>query len=95
MADARFSKGRCVLEIRVRPDAPRFLLREKEGMLVAEVPGPAREGRANAELLKGLRKLFGARAEIVKGARSREKVVAIELDIGSVRRILEGVRDGV
>lgn len=38
---------------------------------------PAQDGKANEELLKLLKKCFGKKCKIVRGVRSRDKVVEI------------------
>ncbi|HUY28998.1 MAG TPA: DUF167 domain-containing protein [Candidatus Binataceae bacterium] len=72
----------CVsLEIRARPDAARseVMHAEQRGLVVA-ISAPAREGKANDELVRVLAKLAGvARADvsIVRGQTARSKSVRI------------------
>lgn len=66
-----------VIEVRVRPNSKRFALIEKDGKLVLEVTSPPQEGKANLEIVKGLKRLFGKDVEILRGLRGREKLVLI------------------
>lgn len=49
-----------------------------EGWYLVRVKAPRRKGRANAAVLKLLRRHFGGRARIVSGLTSTRKVVEIE-----------------
>ena len=63
-----------------------------DGMLRVRVKAPPTNGRANAALLKILAKILGvppSNIAIVRGARSRRKLVAVEgLSQGQVNRRL-------
>ena len=77
--DAIKQTGNGVLiRVRVKPDSKRFALARKGGQLILEVTSPPKEGKANLEIVKGLKRMFGKDVEIVKGFRSREKVVLIK-----------------
>lgn len=67
---------------------------ERDGALVVRVTEPATEGRANEALRKLVAKRAGVpkrRVEIVRGARSRDKVVRVEgVGASALRRALTG-----
>lgn len=67
-----------LMEVKVKPNSKRFALARKGGQLVLEVVSPAREGKANLEIVKGLKRLFGRDVEIVKGSRKRRKVILVK-----------------
>jgi uncharacterized protein (TIGR00251 family) len=66
-----------LMEVRVRPNARRFALSRKDGQLVLEVTSPPQEGKANMEIVKGLRRLFGKDVEIVSGLKSKSKMILV------------------
>ncbi|HVA81540.1 MAG TPA: DUF167 domain-containing protein [Candidatus Binataceae bacterium] len=77
----RVGRGCVSLEIRARPDAARseVMHADQRGLVVA-ISAPAREGKANDELVRILAKLAGvARADvsIVRGETARSKSVRI------------------
>ncbi len=55
------------------------------------VKSPAREGKANKEIIRGMEKLFGTRVEIVKGMKSSNKVLKIHKEYVKVVEILRDV----
>lgn len=66
-----------LIGVRVKPNSKRFALRRKGDQLILEVTSPPKEGKANLEIVKGLKKLFGKDVEIVKGFKSKEKVILV------------------
>ena len=65
------------LKVRVIPDAAKTEVREvKENVVKIALNAPARSGEANKELLKFLKKQ-GLKARILRGLKSRDKVVEI------------------
>ncbi|MDZ4247757.1 MAG: DUF167 domain-containing protein [Patescibacteria group bacterium] len=63
--------------------------------LTAAVKAPAKEGKANQELVRTLAKFFGvakSQVEIKSGLTSRQKVVRIDLDPAAVQRQLDTVK---
>ena len=70
-------KEGVLIEVRVKPNAKSFALYEKEGRLILEVTSPPQEGKANAEIVKGLKRLFGRDVEIVRGFKGRDKSILI------------------
>ena len=73
---------RSRLHLTVSPGAARSeLLRSPEGELRVRVAAPAREGKANKELLRFLAARLGlspSRVRLVRGEGSRHKVVEVE-----------------
>ncbi|MDN5358883.1 MAG: uncharacterized protein PWP76_726 [Candidatus Diapherotrites archaeon] len=68
------------LLVRVVPNAKRAKVEETENGLKIWVDAPAVEGKANKRLIEILAKHFGVKKNairIVRGGKSREKVVAI------------------
>jgi uncharacterized protein (TIGR00251 family) len=66
-----------LLEVRVKPNSDRFSLSRREGRLVLEVASPPREGEANTEIVKGLKRLFRKDIEIVRGLKGKDKVILV------------------
>jgi uncharacterized protein len=86
MADARIS-------VRLQPRARATgLVAVRDGVLVARVSAPPLDGRANEalrRLLANRLKVALSRVTIMRGDRSREKLVAIEgLDQGTVDALI-------
>ncbi|NIO22895.1 MAG: YggU family protein [Candidatus Aenigmarchaeota archaeon] len=67
-----------LLEVRVKPNSKRFALIRKGDQLILEVTSPPREGRANLEIVRELKRRLGKDVEIVKGFKSREKVILVK-----------------
>jgi hypothetical protein len=66
----------------------------RDGRLLVRVSAPPLEGKANRALRKLLAKRLGiaqGRVEIARGERSRDKLVAIDLEAATVRRRLAGL----
>ena len=75
--------SRCILAVRVQPGAAKTELKSlmPDKSIRVGVKAPPIEGKANAELVQFLRRLFGvpsSAVRIVKGFRSRQKSVVIE-----------------
>jgi uncharacterized protein (TIGR00251 family) len=70
------------LTVRLQPRAKRnAIVEERDGVLRVSVAAPPVEGRANAALCKLIAKRAGiarGRVSVVRGERSREKVVRVE-----------------
>lgn len=77
------------LEIRVIPNAKRFALSFKDGAWKAYVRERAEDNKANRELVATLSHALGVRVSIVKGLKSRNKVLDIE---GNEHEVLERLR---
>jgi uncharacterized protein (TIGR00251 family) len=66
-----------LLEVRIKPNSKRFALYERGGRLILEVTSQPQEGKANIEIVKGLKKMFCRDVEIVRGLKGRGKLVLI------------------
>lgn len=94
MAAIEERAGEVHLALRVQPRASRnALMLCPEGTLRIALTAPPVEGEANAELLRYLADVLGCPARqlrLVRGERSREKVVAISgMSAAALRGILE------
>jgi uncharacterized protein (TIGR00251 family) len=84
------------IEVRLRPRGRADeLLGVRNGVLQAQVTAPPAEGRANRALCKLIAKRLGvapSRVSVVRGSRSRDKLVEVDgLDAAAVRRALASV----
>jgi uncharacterized protein (TIGR00251 family) len=68
-----------IVEVAVVPKSGRFELSLKDGKLKAYLKSPPEKNKANLELAKELSKLLGCQATIVSGAKSRRKVLEIDI----------------
>ncbi len=69
-----------ILDIKVIPGAKKNSFKEESGRVKVHLTAPALDGRANAALVAFLATHFDVRSshiEIIKGLRSRNKVVSI------------------
>ena len=81
------------LDVRLRARAKRnAIIEERDGVLRVTVAAAPVDGRANAALCKLIAKQAGVargRVSVIRGERSREKVVRIEgVEPGELRRTL-------
>jgi hypothetical protein len=64
------------LRVRVRPGAKQTeIVGFENGVLVVKLKSQPVKGKANEELVRFFKKEFNRRAKIVKGLKSREKVI--------------------
>ena len=74
--------GEATFAVRTQPGARRDeIVGVRDGVLVARVSAPAREGRANQALCQLIARRLGirsSRVSVVRGERSREKLVRVE-----------------
>ena len=69
-----------LINIRVIPNAKRNNVSEEQGKLKVHVSAPAVDGKANKALIKVLAEYFKIKKndiQIIKGLKSREKIVKI------------------
>jgi uncharacterized protein (TIGR00251 family) len=83
----------CLIKVRLRPGAGADEIDgEREGALLVRVRAPALQGRANEALCRLIarRARVGVRrVSLVRGARSREKLVRVEgIGLSELRRAL-------
>lgn len=67
-----------LIEVKVKPNSKRFALTRKNEQLVLEVTSPPKEGKANLDIVKGLKRMLGRDVKIVKGLKSKEKVIFVK-----------------
>lgn len=70
-----------ILSVRVSPKASRNLIKEDGGRLRAYVTKPSRDGLANEQLIELLAEYFHLRkmqVKIIKGHKSRDKLIEID-----------------
>jgi len=84
---------RAQIRVRLQPRASRTeIVGERHGALFVRVTAPPAEGRANDALCRLIAKRAGVgrgRVSVVRGVRSRDKVVAVEgLEPGALRDAL-------
>lgn len=84
----RQAENGVLIGVRVKTGSKRFALSRKGDNLILEVTSPPREGKANEEMLKGLKRMFGRDVEIVRGARSKDKVILVR---GAKKRDIENI----
>ncbi len=63
------------IRVFVRPSRPRARIVCVGEFVVVDIDEPPERGRANAALVKLMRKVVGVKPEIVSGYKSREKVL--------------------
>jgi uncharacterized protein (TIGR00251 family) len=87
--------GACeaTIAVRVQPGARRDEFVDiRDGVLIARVKAPALEGRANRALCQLIARRVGvkaARVKVVRGERSREKLVRVEgIDLATLTAAL-------
>ena len=76
----KLQKG-VVLKLRVIPNSPAFKLGEfdePKNELRVKVRSPAQKGKANKEILQELGRVFNSSVEIVKGKKSKQKIVTVD-----------------
>jgi len=67
-----------VLRLKVKHSSKRFRLWQRpDGELILEVKGPAERDEANKEVLERLKAIFGREPELLRGRRSKTKLVLI------------------
>lgn len=76
-----------ILNLRVKPNSSCFKLRKFDASrneLSVNVCSPAQKGKANKELLKGLKGIFASEVELLKGEKSDKKTVVVHAGIEQV-----------
>lgn len=67
-----------ILSVKVKPGAGRFRLSSSGDDLVLELSSPAREGKANQEILRELPKLMRCEVRILRGSQSKRKLLLLK-----------------
>lgn len=66
-----------ILAIKVKPNSSVTEITEKDGLLTVKLRAPAKDGKANQELVKLLSKHFNAEVEIISGKTSSRKLIKV------------------
>jgi len=88
------TEGGCYISLDVSPGSKK---REIKGFnawrnsVEVAVKAPPKGGKANAELEKFLCEVFGAEVKVVRGRKSRQKVVFVKLSKSDVVRKLKEI----
>ena len=78
-----------VLDVHVKPNSKKFLVKLDEDELVVLCREAPVKGKVNKELLKQFSRLFGRKVELVSGFTSRQKKLLIrDIEAEEVNRIL-------
>jgi uncharacterized protein YggU (UPF0235/DUF167 family) len=65
-----------LMDVRAHPGSKRLFVEEKDGIVHVYLTAKPEGGRANKQLLEVLKERYGP-CRIVRGARSRDKVVEV------------------
>ena len=88
--EIRKSKDGILLSVKVNPSSGRFGLHVEAGRVLIDLKGKPEKGRANLELVAGLRKIFGRDVFVVKGHKGRDKVILVKnLSEEELKKIIE------
>ena len=66
-----------MIKVIVKPNASKFAIKKKDNYYIVSVKSVAENGKANMELIRELRKFFGRRVRIIRGVKSRKKIIEI------------------
>lgn len=67
----------AVFDVKVKTNAKKFRIRINGLTLLLDIRAIPREGEANKEIIKELKKFFKRDVEIVKGFKDKEKVIMV------------------
>lgn len=67
-----------IIKAKVKPNSKKNEIILEEGVYLVKIKAPAEKGKANKEIIKLFSKKFKKRARIVKGLKSREKLLSLE-----------------
>lgn len=82
-------RGGVLLSVRVRPGSREFRLKASVDALLLDVTNLPVKGKVNREIIKELGRLFSCEVEIVKGFKSRGKLVLLRgLGVEDVEKTL-------
>ncbi len=76
------------LNIRVVPNAKRFSVKVTGDEVRIYLKEKAEDGKANLELVKSLKRLLGVEVQLLRGQKSRVKIIGVNADEETVWRIL-------
>ena len=78
-----------LIEARIKKNCSSFSIKKADGKFLVEVSSPPIEGKANKEIIKEMRKIFKSDVEIVKGLKSKDKIILIKGDHVSIENVLK------
>lgn len=68
----------AIIKVKVKPNSPETkIISQTENEIVLAIAAPAENNKANIELIKFLSKYFGADVKIVRGLKSKNKIVKL------------------
>ena len=76
MYDFKRFKDGIILSVRVKPNSSKFFLEVKDKIII-HCKSPARENKANLEIIKELKRMLKKDVEIKSGFKSKEKRIMI------------------
>jgi len=82
-----------LIEVRAKPNSRSFGLFRRDGRLILEVTSPPQEGKANLEIVRGLKRLLGRDVEIVRGLKGKDKLILVK--DSTVEYVLSRFRDAL
>lgn len=85
----------AVFEASVAPNSKAFSAAfEADGRLRVRLTEKAVENRANAELVRELSRILGVPVRIVRGAKGKRKLLAVDLDAVEAKRRISAAAEG-
>jgi uncharacterized protein (TIGR00251 family) len=76
------------LKLKVLTGKPQFNTKLKDGLLLVEIKSNPEKGKANKEIIKGLKKIFRKEVKIISGLKNKEKIVEIDSSIEEIMKRL-------
>jgi len=67
-----------IITARIKPGSGRFCFKMEKDDIILEVMSPAREGKANQEIMRELPKLLRCEVRILRGSSSRKKLMLLK-----------------
>lgn len=93
MLDISQRDGFVLLDIVARPRSDNFGVDIRGNEVRVHLQAPADKGKANAELEKNLKKLFGHPVEIISGMKSKRKTVKVyDATAEEIEKILQSAK---
>jgi uncharacterized protein (TIGR00251 family) len=78
-----------LITIFVKPNSPKFAIELKDDEIIVSATEEPEKGRVNKEIIKELTRLFHTKIEIVSGATSRQKQLAVGLKKAELEQFLK------
>ncbi len=78
-----------IFHAKIKTKSKKFLISKKGDHILVEVKSPPVQGKANTEIVKELKKVLGKEILILKGFKSKEKVIFVnEMSRNDLERVL-------